>query len=129
MRPIEIFLKFSCQTPVIKVLSIQSKEYMYVELPLSRVPGIDGKSVRMYFHCPYCGRRTCAISQSRLICGGKSTKNLCRSSGRFKRIMNFGLVCLRFVMPKTLRKWRYGRLIACDNKYRVALPPKQKSIL
>ena len=29
----------------------------YTELPLSRVPGIDGKSVRMYFHCPYCGRR------------------------------------------------------------------------
>jgi len=29
----------------------------YTELPLSRVPGIDGKSVRMYFHCPFCGRR------------------------------------------------------------------------
>ncbi len=29
----------------------------YTDLILSRVPGIDGKSVRMYFHCPYCGRR------------------------------------------------------------------------
>ena len=29
----------------------------YVNLPLSRVPGIDGKSIRLYFHCPYCGRR------------------------------------------------------------------------
>ncbi len=45
------------KTALIKVLGIQSKEYMYVELPLSRVSGIDGKSVRMYFCCPYCGRR------------------------------------------------------------------------
>lgn len=29
----------------------------YVELPLSSVPGIDGISERLYFHCPYCGRR------------------------------------------------------------------------
>lgn len=29
----------------------------YTDLPLSRVPGIYGKSVRMYFYCPYCGRR------------------------------------------------------------------------
>lgn len=29
----------------------------YIDLPLSRIHGIDGKSVRMYFHCPYCGKR------------------------------------------------------------------------
>ena len=28
-----------------------------VPLKLSRVPGIDGWSIRLYFHCPYCGRR------------------------------------------------------------------------
>lgn len=29
----------------------------YSDLPLSRVRGIDGQSVRMYFHCPHCKRR------------------------------------------------------------------------
>lgn len=29
----------------------------YCELPLSRVRGLDGESVRMYFHCPRCGKR------------------------------------------------------------------------
>ena len=29
----------------------------YTELLLSGVPGIDGLSERLYFHCPYCGRR------------------------------------------------------------------------
>lgn len=29
----------------------------YYDLRLSRVPWIDGKSIRMYFHCPYCGER------------------------------------------------------------------------
>jgi len=29
----------------------------YINLPLSSVPGIDGISTRLYFHCPYCGRR------------------------------------------------------------------------
>ena len=28
----------------------------FTELLLSSVPGIDGKSVRMYCHCPHCGR-------------------------------------------------------------------------
>ena len=45
------------KTAVIKNLSIHSGESGYMDLPLSRVLGIDGKSVRMYFHCPYCGRR------------------------------------------------------------------------
>lgn len=54
----DIIYHVQSKTALIKVLSIQSKEYMYVDLPLSRVSGIDGKSVRMYFQCPYCGRRT-----------------------------------------------------------------------
>ena len=29
----------------------------YTDLLLSSVPGIDGLSERLYFHCPYCGRR------------------------------------------------------------------------
>ena len=29
----------------------------YIDLLLSSVPGIDGLSERLYFHCPYCGRR------------------------------------------------------------------------
>ena len=29
----------------------------YIDLLLSSVPGIDGISGRLYFHCPYCGRR------------------------------------------------------------------------
>ena len=29
----------------------------YCNLALSLVPGVDGESVRMYFHCPCCGRR------------------------------------------------------------------------
>lgn len=29
----------------------------YTDLILSSVPGIDGKSTRLYFHCPYCGKR------------------------------------------------------------------------
>jgi len=29
----------------------------YTDLLLSSVSGIDGKSKRLYFHCPYCGRR------------------------------------------------------------------------
>ena len=29
----------------------------YTDLLLSSVPGIDGISERLYFHCPYCGRR------------------------------------------------------------------------
>lgn len=28
-----------------------------VPLKLSKVPGIDGRSIRLYFYCPYCGRR------------------------------------------------------------------------
>ena len=53
----DIIYHVQSRTALIKVLSIQDGEYRYVDLPLSRVPGIDGKSVRMYFHCPYCGRR------------------------------------------------------------------------
>ena len=45
------------KTAVIKNYITRFKEYRYLDLPLSRVPGIDGESVRMYFHCPYCGRR------------------------------------------------------------------------
>ena len=42
----------------------------YTDLILSRVPGIDGKSVRMYFHCPYCGRRVRYLyrRQERYLC-------------------------------------------------------------
>lgn len=29
----------------------------YTDLFLSSVPGIDGISERLYFHCPHCGRR------------------------------------------------------------------------
>lgn len=47
----DIIYYVQSRTALIKVLSIQSKEYMYVELSLSRVPGIDGKSVKMCFHC------------------------------------------------------------------------------
>lgn len=47
----DIIYYVQSRTALIKVLSIQSKEYMYVKLSLSRVPGIDGKSVKMYFHC------------------------------------------------------------------------------
>lgn len=53
----DIIYHVQSRTALIKVLSIQDQEYRYVDLPLSRIPGIDGKSVRMYFHCPYCGRR------------------------------------------------------------------------
>ena len=50
----DIIYHVQSRTALIKVLSIQEGEYRYVDLPLSRVHGIDGKSVRMYFHCPYC---------------------------------------------------------------------------
>lgn len=42
----------------------------YTDLILSRVHGIDGKSVRMYFHCPYCGRRARYLyrRQGRYMC-------------------------------------------------------------
>lgn len=53
----DIIYHVQSRTALIKVLSVQDREYRYVDLPLSRVHGIDGKSVRMYFHCPYCGRR------------------------------------------------------------------------
>lgn len=53
----DIIYHVQSKTALIRVLSIQSGEYRYVDLPLSKVSGIDGKSVRMYFHCPYCGRR------------------------------------------------------------------------
>ena len=53
----DIIYHVQSKTALIKALSVQGGEYRYVDLPLSRVPGIDGKSVRMYFHCPYCGRR------------------------------------------------------------------------
>lgn len=53
----DIIYHVHSKTALIKNYSIQSGEYRHVVLPLSRVPGIDGKSVRMYFHCPYCGRR------------------------------------------------------------------------
>lgn len=53
----DIVYHVQSKTALIKVLGVQGSECRYVDLPLSRVPGIDGKSVRMYFHCPYCGRR------------------------------------------------------------------------
>lgn len=53
----DIIYHVQSKTAVIKNFSVQNEEYRYMDLPLSRVPGIDGKSVRMYFHCPYCGRR------------------------------------------------------------------------
>ena len=67
--------------------------------------------------------KTCGISQSRPICGMRSMMNSCSSSGSSKRIMsvNFGLVCLRFVMLKIFQKWRYGSLTACGNRCRAAL--------
>lgn len=42
----------------------------YTDLILSSVPGIDGKSVRMYFRCPYCGKRVRCLyrSQERYMC-------------------------------------------------------------
>ena len=55
-------VKYPCSTGDIiyhaqtKTAEIRTGNY-YSNLPLSRVPGIDGKSIRMYFHCPYCGRR------------------------------------------------------------------------
>lgn len=54
----DIIYHVQSKTALIKVLSVKDREYRYVDLPLSMVPGIDGKSVRMYFHCPYCGRRS-----------------------------------------------------------------------
>lgn len=45
------------KTTLIKEFSTQIGEYRYIDLPLSRVYGMHGKSERMYFHCPYCGRR------------------------------------------------------------------------
>lgn len=53
----DIVYHVQSKTALIKVFSTQRGEYMYVDLPLSRVSGIDGMSARMYFHCPYCGRR------------------------------------------------------------------------
>lgn len=53
----DIIYHVQSRTALIKAFNVQSSEYGYADLPLSRVPGIDGKSVRMYFCCPYCGRR------------------------------------------------------------------------
>lgn len=61
-----LFCKETVQYPLIRgdiIYYPQNREAeireggSYTELLLSRVPGIDGKSVRMYFLCPYCGRR------------------------------------------------------------------------
>ena len=42
----------------------------YTNLILSRVPGVDGKSTRLYFHCPYCGKRVRYLyrRQERYLC-------------------------------------------------------------
>ena len=42
----------------------------YTDLILSSVPGIDGKSERLYFHCPYCGKRVRYLyrRQERYMC-------------------------------------------------------------
>lgn len=53
----DIIYHVQSRTALIKDFFSEVGEYRYVDLPLSRVPGIDGKSVRMYFHCPYCGKR------------------------------------------------------------------------
>ena len=53
----DIIYYVQSKTASIKTFFSKVGEYRYMDLPLSRVPGIDGKSVRMYFHCPYCGRR------------------------------------------------------------------------
>lgn len=53
----DIIYHVQSKTAVIKTLFSKAGEYRYMDLQLSRVHGIDGKSVRMYFHCPYCGRR------------------------------------------------------------------------
>lgn len=53
----DIIYHVQSKTALVKAPGVQGGENRYVGLPLSRVPGIDGKSVRMYFHCPYCGKR------------------------------------------------------------------------
>lgn len=42
----------------------------YTDLILSSVPGIGGTSTRLYFHCPYCGRRARYLyrRQERYMC-------------------------------------------------------------
>ena len=42
----------------------------YTDLILSRVPGIDEKSTRLYFHCPHCGKRVRYLyrRQERYLC-------------------------------------------------------------
>ena len=42
----------------------------YTDLILSSVPGIGGKSTRLYFHCPYCGKRVRYLyrRQERYLC-------------------------------------------------------------
>lgn len=42
----------------------------YTDLILSIVPGIDGKSTRLYFHCPHCGKRVRYLyrRQERYLC-------------------------------------------------------------
>ena len=42
----------------------------YTDLLLSSVPGIDGLSERLYFHCPYCGKRVRYLywRQERYLC-------------------------------------------------------------
>lgn len=45
------------KTAEIRCYDDYAENHYYLDLPLSFVPGINGKSERMYFHCPYCGKR------------------------------------------------------------------------
>lgn len=71
----------------------------YCDLKLSRVPGIDGKSVRMYFHCPYCGKRVRYLYR-------KNDRYMCRHCAKINyRIQQVnGLDKMRLKMERLVEK-------------------------
>lgn len=71
----------------------------YCDLKLSRVFWIDGKSIRMYFYCPYCGKRVRYLYN-------KKDRYMCRNCAKLNyRIQQVnGLDKMRLQMERLVEK-------------------------
>ena len=71
----------------------------YTDLILSRVPGIDGKSVRLYFHCPRCGKRVRYLYR-------QQKSYMCRDCAKlnYSSQQKSGMEEMRFKMERIVEK-------------------------
>lgn len=71
----------------------------YLNLELSRIPWVDGKSIRMYFYCPYCGKRVRYLYHKR-------NQYMCRQCAKLNyRIQQVsGLDKMRLQMERLVEK-------------------------